>query len=182
LTPNPLRTLYPALSSHPLQSLLRGALCERFEQIQGIVEKGAPANREDALVVGARLLKLLEEWNELLGWVSPPFQPLKKQEADSWAAHMVETGWPASQALDFASRVQRKARGGQVSKRPLAVRAFELRRSNPKLWNWSKLADELCNCAGPEHGYACQKSLQTEVWRLKQVLKALAIPLPPELT
>ena len=111
------RLLFPPLSGHDVQSALREAACERWDKATELLDtmrRLDPARKHTGRKVkrmAAKLVALLADFDELLGWIIADGKPLSEPQADLVAEVYMRAGFPASEVLDLASKLTRRPRG-----------------------------------------------------------------------
>jgi hypothetical protein len=71
----------------------------------------------------------------------------------------------------------KKRRGQPITKRPLAVPAYEMWLADPQK-SWMQVTRELCNCRKQAHDYTCKEQLKQQVNDLKNLLRRYQISVP----
>jgi hypothetical protein len=135
-----------------------------------------PAASDSAARIQAmaeRLAHLYMEFNELLNWFLGDAKPLASQQANGTAKMMLETGFPASDALEFARVLQRRPRKRPADKRPLAIAALEIQLADARR-TWRELAKKTYGCRH-EKTCNCGELLRREVGHLKRFLARMRI-------
>lgn len=131
---------------------------------------------------GEEMKRLSQEMLELGSWQYGRRRPMPEDEIQRLLAALVraesKAGTPvgkiASDARQVENIARNKLRGRPVARRPLAVRALEMKTANPKL-SWTGLAMKLCPC-GRKHDFSCREAIRQEVMALKKVLRRYGIP------
>jgi hypothetical protein len=81
--------------------------------------------------------------------------------------------WRKPPVLKFLLRMLARPRGGRpATKQQAAIRAKEMRLTDPKRWKWPKITTALCDC-GKDHTILCQDNLRREVLHLEKTLRGL---------
>jgi hypothetical protein len=144
--PDPDRRVYTAI---------RSAFIKKFAHYYVLL------NRMTKVGTGSpkTLDQLDKDWTLLAG--------LLFSRTNLWAAQ----DWRKPPILKFLLRELRRARKGRpATKQQVALRAKEMRLSDPKRWKWHKITSELCDC-GKEHTIKCQDNIRRQVLHLEKTLR-----------
>ena len=176
------RSLYPALPGHPVQSALREACCQRWDdavELLNTMRRLEPTEDNAAKIkpMAAECAALLAESVQLLDWLQGEHKPLAREQADWVAKTMLEAGFSASDALDFARALRRRPRKRPADKRLLAIEALELQLASPGRRTWRELAKQTYGCRH-EKACRCGELLRCEVGHLNRFLARMRIPRP----
>jgi hypothetical protein len=178
------RYLRPPSPGHPIQAALYEAICKRWDEaielfngMQGL--KLPPKNTQKAESMMESFAALLSDCAELSNWYLGDDAPVTRERADEVAKSMLEAGWPASEALNFAKSIQRRSRKRPADKRRSAIAALELLLADARL-TWRELAKRTYGCTH-EKSCKCGEHLRREVGHVKRFLARMRIslPLPP---
>jgi hypothetical protein len=174
LRDDPLFTAYPLQDGRPIANALRQALHEAWNQLWELAEQAGKEQHFDETLF-AEYHRILLKWVELMRWVIAPDRvpALAAKPGPGALVHMLL-------AHDFPSALRKLGR--PPSKRDLAIRVYELRVADEKVWTWSALARRFCDCGESVHGPQCQERLRREVGHLKKILSKyrIAATVPPE--
>jgi len=139
--------------------------------------KPTPENVSKVQAMAAECASLFSESVLLMEWYLPDAPPLTSKQAAEFAAALLKVGVSPSEALDLAQRIQLRPRKRPATKRPLAIAAFELWLTNPRL-SWSQVTRKICNCGAETHGHECQERLRQAVNDVRKFMRTFGIPTP----
>jgi hypothetical protein len=95
---------------------------------------------------------------------------------DEFLRDLRERGVPPGEALETVKSLIPPAPGRPLTKRPLAVKALQLKITRD--WSWPRVTREVCNCGQSTHGPVCQDRLKKEVKIVKEALSKYGIEIP----
>lgn len=119
----------------------------------------------------SKLAQSRKTFEEIVSWLSPPYQPLTTEEALKIVNSDVSPAW---RDVIFGLIGKHPRRGQPASKRHLAVYALDLKCARPTL-TLRKATDVLCPCgkAAGQHTDKCREQLRQQINRLITFLKTL---------
>jgi hypothetical protein len=118
----------------------------------------------------AEFIENAEAVKEISSWVFPETVPDIDAIAQSWR----QAGMNLVQAVEVAKASIKRGRGRPVSKKLIAVEAYDLKYNSKIKTTWAKIADKLCDCGMQERHRIytpCCQSLRQNVNNLKRILK-----------
>jgi hypothetical protein len=172
---------YPESPSRPVWSALRSAFlqrCDRFDQfLSAKRSETSTVTSSEARNRMAEMKAICREWLELSFWIDPDPPPLAEEEVYPLVPVLIKDGMGES-AEYLMKHIGRRPRAGSPARsRDLAIRALELKSSNPTL-SWRGVAQRLCACNKATHDKQCAELIRREVIRLQQVLKRYSVQIP----
>ena len=175
---------------HPIQVKLHVIYTNFSAQRDFLLEQQLQAISEEKWdeTVDERLEQINSVESELLPWLGGPRPPLTEDEirkalsdiASSIVEYAItEDAYLSPLAIkrmleEHEKEMRRKPKGRPPDRRPLAVRALEMRLANPKL-KLRDLTKEICPCAKKEHDVYCQQAIRQGIIALKKVLRKYKI-------
>lgn len=174
-----MRSKFPPDPLHPIRTRLREAYFDRaarvvdaeFEFLQGMGDASQTPQLE-------RFKCLLDEVNELAGWVFDPITPEEHDRLSGVQADFLQRfGLSFLEAKEYMERTSSSQRGRPVSKREVAVNAKELKMADPRQ-SWTTVARRLCTC-GRAHTPDCKERIRQGVMELDKILIKYGIQVGP---
>jgi DnaJ-domain-containing protein 1 len=95
---------------------------------------------------------------------------------DDFLKDLRERGVPPGDALEAVKSLIPTTRGRRITKRQLAVKALQMKKT--KGWSWPRVYREVCDCGQPTHGSVCQVRLKSAVKIVKHALDKYGIKTP----
>jgi hypothetical protein len=117
-------------------------------------------------------LQLGVELQELQGWTFRigHRQWTDQERSDVQGALQKGLGFDEEFATDTTRKVAAMGGGRPPSRRPIAIKAFELKLSKPSI-SWAKVTAQVCDCGKEKHGEYCQANILTRLKELRKLLR-----------
>ena len=172
---------FPDSPNRPVWNRLRRAFlerCDRFDQF--VLDRHSESSTKTPSEARNRLTEMeviCHEFLKLFLWIDPDPPPLQAEHVSRIVPILIEEGM-RSHAEYLMKHVGRRTRAGAPAKsRDLAIRALELKSSDPTL-SWREVAQRLCPCNKSAHDKHCVELIRREVIRLQKVLKQYCDSIP----
>lgn len=170
---NPLRSIWLPDPKRPVFSALLEAELERFDKFFDtslFIDSRKFKTDDEVKEFLNDYLKLILEGIEILEWIFPEGKT-SSEDALKITNALKEAGAPKDIWMNVIKRADKRRKGRPITKRQIAVKALELKLSDPDKWSYQKLAQRLCNCEKSNHDNSCSQSLRQTMLQLKKVLK-----------
>jgi hypothetical protein len=127
-------------------------------------------SKEDVAAFFEQATVIAAEGMEILEWIFPQ-KPLSLTLAMDITAKLRARNVPEAIWKVFIEKAGKKKRGRPVTKRQIAIEAYEKQLLEPKRkWSYRQLAQQFCNCDKPKHDAQCGENLRQAIMQLKKVL------------
>jgi len=171
-------------SKQPISAALVEAICGRVKLIADKFQMGNYSLDK----ANSDLEIMNKEIRHLSTWIVGA--PVEKSQrdicrfVDGWVAFAQSISLSGYEVAQIGKRaeeiVRKKPRGRPPVKRPIAVRALELKMADRKL-TWDDVATKVCDCGKKSHDEYCKQAIRVAVEELKKTLRAYKIPYCHEL-
>ena len=168
---DPKRPIYSALLEaelHRLDKVFDGSLIKRMNNIR---------DEDDAKAFLKECRILIKEGEEILAWLFPQ-QPSSFESALTFVMALQSRNISQDIWKSLLERAGKRSRGRPISKRQIAIKALEMKMSDPKKWSNMKLAQKFCDCGKSKHDAGCNERLRHNIINLKKVIKKYCPDLP----
>jgi hypothetical protein len=150
---------------HPIESKLLHHTAEQFDAFSAIMFSCSTGNLSSQSFISA----LINCWPHIIFTLSWIFGDIENSKsAPPSLQELLSAGWTDQMAMEYIGQFGNRRRGRPVTTRQLAVKALEMRASNPKL-SWAKLAIKFST---PQQSYS-KDAIRREAIRLKKFLESI---------
>lgn len=170
---------HPNATDHPVMDALERAIQDRLSRM-GEMLKNPPENQplEEVERFAKQISQLAREYKELVDLRTSALESLPVEErerlATSAAEAYVRAGATFSEGTELIKRATKRPRGRPATQRLSAIKALELRITNPKM-SWAILAKNFCDCGQTKHNEACRERIRVGVRELSARLERLGV-------
>lgn len=156
---------------HPATSAIIAAYVMRLEMLLSSSRKGSDGLRD----LAHNHPHLTDEIQDFQQWIKQrkpgtPARSFSQEEQDllgDWLVKHIDASY--SRARRFVSGVAKSlSPKGAPSKRVQALKMLDARLANG--WSYSKLASEMCDCGGRNHGSHCSERIRKRIKELEAFL------------
>jgi hypothetical protein len=156
-----------------LHPIYRGIEAATYSRLKLALHLAADPQTRDARIENIR--RCFREGGELLRWLlSPRSETARDEIVSGMIKQVLASTLPAGKQVEAARIALKRPRGRPQETRKLAVYALEAKLARPEA-TWEQITAPACRCTKPKHDSYCAENLESQVRRLKSLLRRTGV-------